>query len=111
MTFWLDAHLDPKLSPWLGSRFKIVAKPLREIGLRDADDDVLIAAARRLAPVVIISKDTGLAKKVEASGAPPQVIWLRCGNLSTLEMYTWLSTRFAEALKRVEAGEVVVEVI
>ena len=38
MTFWLDAHLDPKLSPWLGSRFKIVAKPLREIGLRDDED-------------------------------------------------------------------------
>ena len=111
MTFWLDAHLDPKLAPWLGSRFKIVAKMLREIGLRDAPDEVLIAAARRLAPIVIISKDGGLAKSVKDAGAPPQVIWLRCGNLSTLEMYTWLSTRFDEALKRVEAGEVVVEVI
>jgi len=69
MTFWLDAHLDPKLSPWLGSRFKIVTKPLREIGLRAADDDVIIAAARRLAPIVIISKDGGLAKKVQIRSA------------------------------------------
>jgi predicted nuclease of predicted toxin-antitoxin system len=88
-----------------------VTKPLREIGLRDADDDVIIAAARRFAPIVIISKDGGLAKKVDIAGAPPQVIWLRCGNLSTLEMYAWLSTRFDAALKRVEAGEVVIEIV
>jgi predicted nuclease of predicted toxin-antitoxin system len=42
MTFWLDAHLQPELAVWLGSRFKVFVKPLAEIGLRDADDDVLI---------------------------------------------------------------------
>ena len=111
MTFWLDAHLDPKLASWLGSRFKIVVKPLREIGLRDAKDDVLVSAARRFTQIVIISKDGGLATKIEDSEPPPQIIWLRCGNLSTLEMYTWLSTRFDAALKRVEAGEAVIEVV
>ena len=42
MTFWLDAHLQPELAVWLGSRFKVFVKHLAEIGLRDADDDVLI---------------------------------------------------------------------
>jgi hypothetical protein len=31
MTFWLDGHLNPDLAAWLGSRFKVIAKSLREI--------------------------------------------------------------------------------
>lgn len=37
MTFWLDAHLDPQLAAWLGATFKIIAKSLDEIGLREAN--------------------------------------------------------------------------
>ena len=47
MTFWLDAHLDPELGPWMGVRFGIASKPLRDLGLRDADDVVLYEAAGR----------------------------------------------------------------
>ena len=109
MTFWLDAHLDPDLAAWLGSRFKIIVKHLREIGLRDADDDVILAAARRLGQIVIATKDGEFVDTVRRTGSPPQMLWLRCGNLSTLETQTWLSKRFPEALRRLEAGEAIVE--
>lgn len=110
MTFWLDAHLDPALAPWLGSRFGIIVKTLREIGLRDADDPVLIRAAQRFGNIVIVTKDDDFARYVTQHGSPPQVIWLRCGNLTTIETQAWVSSRFRAALERVEAGDACVEV-
>ena len=56
MTFWLDAHLDPQLAPWLGSQFGVIVKTLAEIDLRDATDVELFAAARRFGSIVIVSK-------------------------------------------------------
>jgi predicted nuclease of predicted toxin-antitoxin system len=109
MTFWLDAHLGPDLAAWMGSRFKIIVKDLREIGLRDADDAVIIAAARRLGQIVIVTKDGVFVEEVRRTGSPPQMLWLRCGNLSTLETQTWLSKRLPDALKWLEAGEGIVE--
>jgi hypothetical protein len=47
MTFWLDAQLDPELAAWLGATFKVIAKTVREIGLRDATDEELFAAGGR----------------------------------------------------------------
>jgi predicted nuclease of predicted toxin-antitoxin system len=110
MTFWLDAHLDPDLAAWLGSRFGVTAKPLREIGLRDADDDVLFDAARRFGGIVIVTKDADFADFVRRRGSPPQVLWLRCGNLSTVEMQLLLAREFPQALARLRAGEVLVEI-
>lgn len=111
MTFWLDAHLDPDLAAWLGSQFGVVVKPLREIGLRDADDDVLYAAGRRFAGIVIVTKDADFAALGRRLGAPPQVLWLRCGNLTTIEMQAMLSRRFADAVRRLRAGEAIVEMV
>ena len=109
MTFWLDAHLDPDLAAWLGTRFGVIAKPLREIGLRDADDDVLFDAGRRFADIVMMTKDADFAAISRRRGSPPQVLWLRCGNLSTIEMQALLSRRFPDALGRLSAGEALVE--
>jgi predicted nuclease of predicted toxin-antitoxin system len=43
---WTDAHLSPALAPWLGDAFGVEAAPLRELGLRDAEDTAIFAAAR-----------------------------------------------------------------
>ena len=110
MTFWIDEQLDPDLAAWLGARFGVIAKPVREIGLQGADDDVLIAAARRFGNIVIVTKDADFNAFVARSGAPPQIVWLRCGNLTTPELYVWLGVTFANALRRVEAGEACVEI-
>lgn len=56
MIFWLDAQLPPQLAPWLAQRFGVEAYALREIGLRDASDRSIFAAARD-ASVVLVSKD------------------------------------------------------
>ena len=110
MTFWLDAHLDPDLGPWLGSRYKVIVKTLPEIGLEGADDDVLFQAARRFSKIVIITKDSDFSDFIKRFGSPPQILWLRCGNLSTIEIIAWLSGTFSGALERLEAGVACVEI-
>lgn len=56
MKFWLDAHLSPKIAVWLRSELDIGASTLKELGLRDAEDDEIFHAARD-ANAVIITKD------------------------------------------------------
>ena len=52
MIFWLDAQLPPQLALWLAERFAVEARALRDIGLRDATDDAIFAAARAVDPAV-----------------------------------------------------------
>ena len=110
MTFWLDAHLDPDLAPWLGANFKVIAKSLDEIGLRDAEDDELFAAARRFTEIVIVSKDYDFVELVQRLGAPPQVLWLNFGNMSTIKIQMKLKARFGDALELLQAGDALVEI-
>lgn len=110
MTIWLDAHLDPKLAPWLSSTFDINAVTLREIGLRDAEDDELFAAARRFMKIAIMTKDSDFPDLVRRLGIPPQIVWLRFGNMRTVKMRSLLSMTFAEVLRYLEDGHAIVEV-
>jgi len=63
MTFWLDAQLQPELAVWIGSRFGVFVKHVRDIGLREASDDTLIAAARRLGDIVIGDEGRGVCSE------------------------------------------------
>jgi predicted nuclease of predicted toxin-antitoxin system len=42
---WLDAHLPPKLVPWLRTEFEIEAAAVRDLGLRDAKDPEIFDTA------------------------------------------------------------------
>lgn len=110
MTFWIDAQLDPSLAGWLGARFRVVAKALREIGLRDAEDVALFDAARRFGDVVIVTKDSDFADLVVQRGKPPQVLWLRVKNAPTIAIQAILGKAFPEALRLLESGEQLVEI-
>jgi predicted nuclease of predicted toxin-antitoxin system len=110
VTFWLDAHLDPRLASWLGVTFGVHAKALDEIGLRDAEDDVLFEAAQRFGQVVIVTKDSDFVEKVTRLGPPPQVLWLSFGNMATIEMQVKLRTTFPDALELLKAGTALVEI-
>ena len=79
MTVWLDAHLSPAIAPWLETTFGVKSVPVRDLGLREAQDPPIFAAAKA-AGVVVMTKDADFAEMVERLGPPPQVLWLRCGN-------------------------------
>jgi predicted nuclease of predicted toxin-antitoxin system len=36
---WLDAQLSPRLARWVGERFDVDVTCVRDLGLRDAEDE------------------------------------------------------------------------
>lgn len=110
MTIWLDAHLSPALAPWLAATFGVAAVPVRDLGLREALDPPIFEAARA-ANAVVMTKDADFAEMVGRLGAPPQVLWLRCGNTSNAALRELLSRELPDALTRLATGEPLIELI
>lgn len=109
MTVWLDAHLPPSLAPWLAATFGVAAAAARDLGLRDALDPPIFAAARA-AGAVVMTKDADFAEMVGRLGSPPQVLWLRCGNTSNAALRDLLTRDLPAALVRLAAGDPLVEI-
>ena len=109
MTIWLDAQLSPALAPWIAKTFSIEAVAVRDLSLRDAMDEEIFAAARD-ATAIVMTKDNDFVRLVEQHGAPPQVIWLTCGNTSNAHLKELLEEALPQALSLLEAGEKLVEI-
>lgn len=109
MTIWLDAHLSPLLAAWLRWKFDLTAVPLRDIGLRDAEDEAIFAAAKA-AGAVVLTKDSDFQLLLERYGPSPQVIWLTCGNTSNDRLQQVLLQTLPAALELLAAGEPLVEI-
>lgn len=109
MTLWTDAQISPQIAPWLTSTFGIEAYAVRDLGLRDADDVVIFEAART-ASVVVMRKDSDFVDLVTRRGAPPQVLWLTCGNTSNARLREILTAEFPTARMLLEAGAALVEI-
>lgn len=67
MIVWLDAQLSPYLARWLSSEFDVEAKPVRELGLRDAKDREIFLAARE-AGAIVFTKDSDFVLLLEQLG-------------------------------------------
>ena len=46
MKLWLDAQFAPSLADWLNEHFSVSARALRDLGLRDAEDQQIFDAAQ-----------------------------------------------------------------
>ena len=108
-TLWVDAHLSPRIARWISANFPVPAQPLRELGLRDADDDVIFAAARA-AGVIVLTKDSDFLRLLEQRGSLPKVLWLTCGNTSDAALQQILGRHLATALSLLASGEDLVEI-
>jgi predicted nuclease of predicted toxin-antitoxin system len=103
---WLDAHLPPRLAKWVSSSFQLECEPLRELGLRDAQDIQIFERARK-DNVIVMTKDKDFADLVAHKGPPPKVIWLRCGNTSEDKLKEILKNHLLETLKFLESDDLV----
>jgi predicted nuclease of predicted toxin-antitoxin system len=110
MKLWLDANLDPALCAWLGSRFGVDARHVRELDLARKTDVELFEAAARLNVTVLMTKDSDLVDLVIERGPPPKIIWLTSGNLATIALQQILSQHFAEAVRLLDGGQDWVEI-
>ena len=78
MRFLVDAQLPPALALWLQTR-EHEAKAVRDVGLRNATDDVIWDFAEHDGWVVV-TKDDDFAERAMREDSGPQVVWLRIGN-------------------------------
>jgi predicted nuclease of predicted toxin-antitoxin system len=109
MTIWVDAHLSPAIATWITNSLGIKALALRDIGLRDAEDPEIFAAAKSQSAIVM-TKDSDFVDLVDQLGPPPQIIWLTCGNTSNARLKEILLKTLITALDLIKAGESLVEI-
>jgi predicted nuclease of predicted toxin-antitoxin system len=109
MTIWVDAHLSPAIATWITTTFGITALSLRDLGLRDAEDPEIFEAAKAQA-VIFMTKDSDFVDLVDRMGAPPQIIWLTCGNTSNARLREILIKTLPDILKLLRSGEALVEI-
>ncbi|MDO8755301.1 MAG: DUF5615 family PIN-like protein [Anaerolineales bacterium] len=110
MKLWVDAQLSPELATWITKKFaEIEAIPVRELGLRDAEDPVIFFSART-ANATVMTKDSDFVELQERYGAPPKIIWVTCGNTSNIKLKSILLVNLQEAVKLLESDEILVEI-
>ena len=84
---WIDAQLPTALARWLRTEHGVDTVHVEELGLLRARDPVIFARARSAdRSVVIVTKDDDFPKLLGQHGSPPQVVWLRCGNVTNQEL-------------------------
>jgi|SRR5581483_3696122 len=89
MIIWVNAQLSPAIANWIAKTFNVEAVAVRELGLRDATDNQILMAARD-AGAIVMTKDSDFVHLVNTRGAPPQIIWLTCGNTSDARLRKFL---------------------
>ncbi len=109
MTIWVDAQLSPCTARWIAANFPVAAAPLRDLGLRDAGDAEIFAAAR-IADAIVVTKDIDFVHLLEREGSPPKILWLTCGNTSERALQQILSRHLTTALALLAGGEDLVEI-
>lgn len=109
MTLWVDAQLPPAIARWLAANFDVQAAALRDIGLRDAEDEEIFHAARD-AGATVMTKDSDFVDLLDRLGPPPQVIWITCGNTSNTRLREVLTATLPDALRMLAEGERLVEI-
>ena len=109
MRFLVDAQLPPALARFLAARGH-EAVAVRELSLREAEDETIWEAAKR-EDYIVITKDEDFAQMAWRFGPPPQVLWLRLGNATNKALLSWLEPVLPEALAALAQGNALVEVV
>ena len=109
MTIWIDAQLSPAVAFWIENTFDVKAFALRDLGLRDAEDEEIFLEAQK-ANAIVITKDSDFVSLLERLDSPPKIIWLTCGNTSNANLRHILSNTLQDAFEFLESGEKIVEI-
>ena len=97
MIIWIDAQLSPAIAAWIKIHFAVDSIAVRDLGLREAADREIFAAAK-VANAIVMTKDSDFVKLLDRYGPPPQIIWLTCGNTCNERLQEILTQTF-QALK------------
>ena len=97
------------MAVWIQENFPVDAAALRDLGLRDAEDEDIFAAAKD-AGAVVMTKDSDFQNLLDRLGAPPQILWVTCGNTSNARLKEILSATLPQALPLLASGERLIEI-
>lgn len=89
--------------------FGIPTQAVRDLGLTGVKDPEIFQAARD-AKALVMTKDADFVELVERLGAPPQVLWVTCGNTTNTRLKQILSTCMPMAIPRLQAGDPLIEI-
>ena len=106
---WVDAHISPAVAKWVSAELGHPACSVRDLGLQNAKDKDIFAAARQ-ANAIVMTKDSDFAEMVERLGPPPSVIWLTCGNTSNAALRGLLKSTLPRAIELISRGDKLVEI-
>jgi len=109
MTLWVDAQLSSAIAAWLAQTYSLDVHSLRELGLRDAEDEHIFSAARA-AHAVVMTKDADFLALLARHGPPPPILWITCGSTSNARLRDILTATLPEALAFLASGEPLVEI-
>ena len=109
MTIWIDSQLSPAIVFWIEDNFSVKAFALRDLGLRDAEDEEIFREAQK-ADAIVITKDSDFVALLDRFGAPSKIIWLTCVNTSNANLKIILSKTLRDAIDLLNRGEEIVEI-
>jgi len=108
MNAWIDEQLPEGLAPFFES-FGVPSPHVRNIGFKSAAD-LEIFSALRLPGAVVVSKDEDFVDLVTRHGVPPQLLWLRVGNMTNRRLRELLGPVMQDVLTLLGMGEPIIEV-
>jgi predicted nuclease of predicted toxin-antitoxin system len=106
--FVVDAQLPPGLARAL-REVGCDAHPVREIGLREANDSEIWNYAIQQ-EAAIITKDEDFAERCLYNRDQPVIAWLRVGNTSNKALLRWFMPLWPKIMRRIELGDRLIEV-
>ena len=108
MKIIIDAQLPPALAKMLCEQ-GVDAVAVRDIGLLDASDSEIWRYALQN-EAAIVTKDEDFIERSLASRQIPVIIWLRIGNSTNRMLRQWVLPLWPDVVRRMEAGDRVIEV-
>ncbi len=108
MKFLVDAKLPPAVARWLRDAGHD-AQAVREVGLREAEDDEIWKHALATG-AAIITEDEDFPIRAHQAGTCPVIVWLRIGNTSNHALQLWFMPQLPQVLAWIEQGVRVLEI-
>ena len=106
MRFLIDANLPPALADWLAAAGHD-ALHVDDILAAPALDDAIWRVASSDTRI-LVTKDADFVLLAERQPGP-QVVWIRCGNLTLTPFRAWFLARAPAMIALLDLGEIVVE--
>jgi predicted nuclease of predicted toxin-antitoxin system len=104
-----DAQLPPRIAAWTAKRFSVECLTLSDAHLQGARDAAIFQSLHAQGDV-IVTKDEDFVSLVRTHKPPPQVLWVRCGNVTNRALKARFEAELERALGRLRAGDSVVQI-